>query len=152
MFFGDNVIDMKQKFCGGFRKVTMLAAPLRTADDLCFQCAVRAGHELSRCVCFAKIAVLWTSLTPAGARCACNVQALQLARVKDRLLSLFPSVEPSVHSRLGQSECLRWLPQRNNQRPICHGVMSWGQVYYRCTNTIICHRYSLGSFYTDAHN
>src|SRR3989337_3098526 len=96
VFFCNNVIDMERKFCGGFRKATILAMSLRTADDLCLQCAVRTCHQLSRLVLFAKIAVPWTSLTPAGARYACNVQAPRLVPVRDRQFSLFPSVGSSV--------------------------------------------------------
>jgi len=46
VLFGNNVVDVEWKFCGGFREMTILATSLRTADDFCFQCAVWTGHEV----------------------------------------------------------------------------------------------------------
>ena len=48
MLFGDDVIEMKGKFCDSLWKVTILATPLRTADHFGFQCAVRACHAVNR--------------------------------------------------------------------------------------------------------
>jgi hypothetical protein len=45
MFFSDDVIDMERKFCRGFRKVTILAASLCTANDFGFQRAVWTWHD-----------------------------------------------------------------------------------------------------------
>jgi hypothetical protein len=44
MFLGDNVVDVKRKFRGGFRKVAVFAKTLRPSNDFCFERAVRTGH------------------------------------------------------------------------------------------------------------